>query len=131
MNAEPTNYRFWQVMAIAGVLLTATAAVALGLDGIFDLDIGNGLIDAIGWAIPGGIVLAAVGIIGWAKHRGRTGRYSLGWGLLVAAFAAIGIGYVIDGMDVHGSAGPVLLISFPTAVLAIVLFIMGGVSKRD
>jgi hypothetical protein len=131
MNAQSGQYRHWRSVAIAGTLLALIAAALLGLDGVFAWDYGEGVFNTIGLAITVGIVLACVGFVGWARHLGRKGRYSLGWGLLAVTFAAIAIGYLIDGMNVHGSAGPVLLMSFTTTVLAITLFIMGGAAKRD
>jgi hypothetical protein len=129
---DPTAWcRRWRLVAIGGILIALTGAALLGLDGVFDWDYSEDIFNTIGWATTAGIVLACVGLVGWARHLGRKGRYSLGWGLLLATFAVIASGYLIDGMNAHGSAGPVFLISFMTVVLAITFFIMGGVAKRD
>jgi hypothetical protein len=129
---DPTAWcRRWRLVAIGGILIALTGAALLGLDGVFDWDYNEDVFSAIGLAFAAGIVLACVGLVGWARHLGRKGRYSLGWGLMLATFAVIASGYLIDDMNVHGSAGLVLLTSFTTAVLAITLFIMGGVAKRD
>jgi hypothetical protein len=39
-------------------------------------------------------------------------------------------GYLIDGMNVHGSAGPVILLIPIAAILAVVLLIMSAAANR-
>ena len=127
MSTKANSYRPWLWVAVAGGSTAVIAAILLAGEGIFDWDIDGEMLFS---AIPIGVVLALVGCVGWAWNSGRRGRFALASGLIFVAVGAIGIGYLSDGMNVHGSGGPVMLISFPTAALGVVVWIMGLLSKR-
>lgn len=124
-------YLAYGAIAIAGGLLAVAGAVLLGSDGVFDFEMFRGNLDLLFWAIPLGVLIGVVGCIGWAWNCGRRGRYSLAFGLFGAAFAALGIGYLIDSLNAHGSFGLVMLIAAPAVVFGIVLLLVAPMTKRN
>jgi len=129
MDSQPVP-RVWRAIAIAGGTLAVLAAILLGLSGVFDFDIFHGNLDEVFWAIPLGVFVGIVGCVGWAWNTGRRGRYSLAFGLFTASVTALGIGYLVDSLNVHGSFGLVMLIAVPAVVLGIVLLLVAPMSKR-
>jgi hypothetical protein len=71
-----------------------------------------------------GIPVAFIGLIGWAKHLGKKERVQMAAAVFFAPWLLLLPGYLIDGMNLHGSAGPVIFLMLIAAILAVVLLIM-------
>jgi uncharacterized protein with PQ loop repeat len=77
-----------------------------------------------------GVPLAFIGLIGWAKQLGKKERVQMAASVFFAPWLLLFPGYLIDGMNVHGSAGPVILLMFIAAILAVVLLVMSAAANR-
>jgi hypothetical protein len=92
---------------------------------------GGSLLDIFGMGAVLGVPVAFIGLIGWAKQLGRKKRVQMAAAIFFAPWLLLFPGYLIDGMNVHGSAGPVILLMFIGAILAVVLLIMSAATNRD
>jgi hypothetical protein len=133
MESSSANYRWWRLAALAGALFLVLPPVLEWVDSAthFRFESIDDHFDEIGLLIPLGIVLCFVGCIGWAKRLERTGRASLAFGVFVACCAEVLLGYLIDGMNVHGSAGLIVISLLPMPILIIVLWIMAARKPRE
>ncbi len=86
--------------------------------------------DYVGLMVLIGTIGTFSGCIGWARHLGRSGRASMGWLVFVVPWVFLFFGYLVDGLNVHGSAGPVFLLTIPATILAIVLWTMAVMKPR-
>jgi hypothetical protein len=91
----------------------------------FDVDY-----DYVGLMVLIGALGTFSGCIGWARHLGRSGRASMGWLVFAVPWAFLFCGYLVDGLNVHGSAALVLLSGIPATILATVLWIMAAMKPR-
>ena len=133
MESSSANYRWWRLAAILGALFLVLPPVFEWVDvaSHFRFEFIDDYFDAIGLLIPVGIVLCFVGCIGWAKHMDRTGRVSLAFGVFAACCAEVLLGYLVDGMNVHGSAGLIVISLLPMPILIAVLWIMAARKPKE
>lgn len=116
----------WKSLAVIGTCLIIIGIGAGYVDVATHLrfDFLSDHFDVFLCALLLGVVLAFVGIVGFAKRktRGRKG----GLAALTFAFPWIlgAIGYPIDGFNVHGPSALVLLLIIPASILALTLSIM-------
>jgi hypothetical protein len=128
MNSKQAKYRWWRLAACLGALLLVLPVVCEWIDGAthFRFEFIDDYFDAIGLLIPVGIALCFVGCIGWAKRLERTGRASLAFGVFAACSVEVLLGYLVDGFNVHGSAGLIVISLLPMPILIVVLWIMAA-----
>ena len=86
--------------------------------------------DIFGMGAALGVPLAFIGLIGWAKQLGKKDRVKMAAAVFFAPWLLLFPGYLIDGMNVHGSAAPVIFLMFIAAILAVVLLIMSAAANR-
>jgi predicted MFS family arabinose efflux permease len=132
MNSEADSFRRWRVVALVGASLVAVGVGAYFTElSRFNFEFIDDYFDFISLiALVGGLG-AFIGCIGWAKHLGRSGRASMGSVVFVVPWIFLLLGYLIDGLNVHGSAAAVLLLMISAAILAIVLWIMAATSRNE
>ena len=122
----------WKILAITGICLPVVGLGAVGLDfvtrGRFEFISDHYEIFLL--AIPIGVALLLVSLIGWATVLGKTGRTRIAFFTLVVPIAVILIGYALGGTNVHG---PFYLFLLPMAALfivGIVVAIMAANGRR-
>jgi hypothetical protein len=122
---------FWRVTALCGVfLITIGAAYFFFDEATTDWFGSSGLLDIFGMGAILGVPIAFIGLIGWAKQRGKKERVKMAATVFFAPWLLLFPGYLIDGMNIHGSAVPVILLMFLAAILAVVLLIMSAAANR-
>jgi hypothetical protein len=121
---------FWRITALCGVFLIAIGTAYFFFDEATTDWFGSSLLDIFGMGAVLGVPLAFIGLIGWAKQLGKKERVQMAAAVFFAPWLLLFPGYLIDGMNVHGSAGPVILLMFIAAILAVVLLIMSAAPNR-
>jgi hypothetical protein len=93
----------WKTLTISGVCLVFIGGLG-AFGSIFALRGNVALNSYEGFilAIPVGVVLLLVSLIGWAAVLGRTGRARIAFFTLTIPVAVILIGYLLGGTNVHG-----------------------------
>src|SRR5277367_5867223 len=120
------SFGFWRITALCGVFLIATGTGYYFFDEATTDRFGSGLMDIFGMGAALGVPLAFIGLIGWAKQLGKKDRVKMAAAVFFAPWLLLFPGYLIDGMNVHGSAAPVIFLMFIAAILAVVLLIMSA-----
>ncbi len=113
----------WKSTALLGLvaLLVGIGAFFLDLASRFRFDFIEDHYDAFALAAIFRVLTASIGLIGWAGRLRKTQRNSL-LGVVIAFPVAVAlVGYLIDGLNVHGTAGAVLCLFFASIILGIVL----------
>jgi hypothetical protein len=121
---------FWRSTALFGVFLITIGTAYFFLDEATADWFSSSLLDIFGMGAILGVPLAFIGLIGWAKQLGKKERVHMAAAVFFAPWLLLFPGYLIDGMNVHGSAGPVILLMFIAATLAVVLLIMSAAANR-
>lgn len=121
---------FWRITAYCGIFLVTIGIAYFFFDEATTDSFGSNLLEIFGMGAVLGVPIAFIGLIGWAKQLGRKGRIQMAASAFFAPWLLLFPGYLIDGMNVHGSAGPVMLLMFIAAILAIVLLIMSAAANR-
>jgi hypothetical protein len=127
-NVQSVPRSLWKICSILGVGLIATGITAGYVDIAtnFGFDFISRHFGMFILAILVGVVLAFVGLIGWAKQQKSGARVRLAGLVFAAPWIAGMIGYPIAGDNIHGPAALLLLVMVPAAILAVVLLIMAG-----
>jgi uncharacterized protein with PQ loop repeat len=121
---------FWRITALCGVFLITISAAYFFFDEATTDWFGSSLLDIFGMGAVLGVPLAFIGLIGWAKQLGKKERVQMAASVFFAPWLLLFPGYLIDRMNVHGSAAPVILLMFIAAILAVVLLIMSAAANR-
>jgi hypothetical protein len=121
---------FWRITALCGVFLTTIGTAYFFFDEATTDWFGSSLLDIFGMGAVLGVPLAFIGLIGWAKQLGKRECVKMAAAVFFAPWLLLFPGYLIDGMSVHGSAGPVILLMFIAAILAVLLLIMSAAANR-
>jgi hypothetical protein len=124
------SLRFWRITALCGVFLVTIGTAYFFFDDATTDRFGGSLLDILGMGAVLGVPLAFIGLIGWAKQLGKKARVQMAAAVFFAPWLLLFPGYLIDGMNVHGSAGPVILLMFIAVILAVVLLIMSAAANR-
>jgi hypothetical protein len=122
---------FWRITALCGVFLVTIGTAYFFFDEATRDWFGSSLFNIFAMAAVIGVPVAFIGLIGWAKQLGKRERAKMGALVFFAPWLLLIPGYLIDGMNVHGSAGPVILPILIAAILAIVLLIMSAAANRE
>jgi hypothetical protein len=124
--------RWWRLAAFLGALLLTLPVVFEWIDVAtnFGFEFIDDYYDLILLLIPAGIAFCFAGCIGWAKHLERTGRASLALGVFLACCAEVLLGDFVDGFNVHGSAGLIVISILPMPILIVVLWMMAARKPR-
>jgi hypothetical protein len=77
------------------------------------------------------VPLDFIGLIGWAMHLGNKERVQMATAVFFAPWLLLFPGYLIDGMNFHGSAAPIISLMFIAAILAVVLLIMSAAANQN
>jgi hypothetical protein len=116
----------WTAGIVAGLILLLVGIGAFYVDEVnhsaydfFDRIVANLL-----FAILIGTVLTFVAVICWARQFGRRTRLRTAGIVFAVPWVGVLIGYRIDGMNVHGASGFIMLIVPIAMILAFVLVIM-------
>jgi hypothetical protein len=129
MSSSARSLQLWRAVALIGASFVAIGIGTMFLDELsrfrFDVDY-----DYIGLVALFGTVATFSGCIGWARHLGRSGCASMGWLVFAVPGVLLFFAYLVDGLNVHGSAGLVFLSAIPTTILAIALWIMAAMKPR-
>jgi len=125
---QPLPLWLWKVISILGGSLIAIGIAAGSVDVAtrFEFDFISRDFGIFILAILVGVVLAFVGLIGWAKRLKRGARARTAGLVFAAPWIGGPLGYPIAGNDLHGPAALLLLVIIPAAILALVLLIMAG-----
>jgi hypothetical protein len=121
---------FWRIAALCGIFLITIGTAYFFFDEATTDWFGNSLLDVFGMGAVLGVPLAFIGLIGWAKQLGKKERVQMAAAVFFAPWLLLFPGYLIDGMNIHGSAGPVILLMFIGAILGVVLLVMSVVANR-
>jgi hypothetical protein len=121
---------FWRITALCGIFLITIGTAYFFFDEATTDWFGSSLLDIFGMGAVLGVPLAFIGLIGWAKQLGKKERVHMAAWVFFAPWLLLFLGYLIDGMNVHGSAGPVILLMFIASILAVVLLIMSAAANR-
>ena len=117
----------WKTTSILGMSFIAIAIAAGYVDVAtrFEFDFISRDFGAFILATLVGIVLAFVGLIGWAKRLNRGARCRTAGLVFAAPWIARLLGYPIAGNNIHGPAALLLLLVIPATILALVLLRAG------
>jgi len=116
----------WKIGSISGISLIAVGIAAAYVDIATQFDFFSSRFEAFILAILVGVVMAFVGLIGWAKHLKPGARVRLAGFVFAAPWIAGLLGYPIAGTNIHGRAALLIFVMIPAAILALVLLIMAG-----
>ena len=128
MSAQSVG--FWKITAFCGIFLVTIGTAYFFFDEATTDSFGNNLLEIFGTGAVLGVPVAFIGLIGWAKQLGRKGRIQMAASAFFAPWLLLFPGYLIDGMNFHGSAVPVIFLMFIAAILAVVLLIMSAAANR-
>ncbi len=123
------SLKYWRATALFGIFLIATGTASYFFDLISDR-FGSSLIDILGMGAVIGIPIAFIGLIGWAKQLGKKARSRMAAAVFFTSWLLLIPGYLIDNMNIHGSAGPVMGLIFLSTILAVVLLIMAAATSQ-
>ncbi|HWB33669.1 MAG TPA: hypothetical protein VG714_10885 [Acidobacteriaceae bacterium] len=131
MDSGPAP-RGWRAVALIGATLAVFPMVFYEIDiaSHFRFEWIDDYFGEISALIPLGVILCFIGAIMWAKRVNRSRASSLGFGAFVYAWGVILIGYLVDGMNVHGSAGIAMFVFLPMVLLALILWTMAALKPR-
>jgi hypothetical protein len=129
MSARSLN--LWRITALGGLFLITIGTAYFFFDEATTDWFGSSLLDIFGIAAVLGVPLAFIGLIGWAKHLGKKERVQMAAAVFFAPWLLLFPGYLIDGMNFHGSAAPVISLMLIAAILAVVLLIMSAAATRN
>jgi ABC-type transport system involved in cytochrome c biogenesis permease subunit len=122
---------FWRITAFCGIFLVTIGTAYFFFDEATTDRFGSSsLVDIFGMGAVLGVPIAFIGLVGWAKQLGRKGRIQMAASVFFAPWLLLFPGYLIDGMNIHGSAGPVMFLMLIAAILAVVLLIMSEAANR-
>jgi hypothetical protein len=121
----------WRNTGLFGVLLITLGTAYFFFDEATNDWYGTDILTV--FAIIGmlGVLLAFIGLIGWAKRLGKTRRRHLAAMVFFAPWIAAFFGYLVDGLNMHGSAGLVFAILFLAISLTVILLIMAAISEQN
>jgi|HubBroStandDraft_1064217.scaffolds.fasta_scaffold128764_1 hypothetical protein len=123
----------WKSLAIIGVGLVVIGLGAFGLDfatmGHFFASISDWY-EPFLFAIPVGMALLLVSLIGWAAVLGKTGRTRIAFFALTVPFGVILIGFALGGTNVHGPFFLFLPPMAPLIVVGLVVAAMAASARR-
>jgi hypothetical protein len=105
------------------------ALAVVDLSSHFRFSVGDYIEDTL-VLIPVGLLLCFIGSIGWAIRVTKSQAASVGSGAFAYACGVILIGYVVDGMNIHGSGGLAMLLSLPMFLLALILWALAMFKRR-
>jgi hypothetical protein len=129
MSARPLKY--WRATALFGIfLVTINTAYFFFDEGTTDW-YGSSLLDIFGMGAVINVPIAFIGLIGWAKQLGKKERRQMAAAVFFTPWLLLFPGYLIDNMNIHGSAGPVMLLILLGTILAVVLLIMAAAANRN
>jgi hypothetical protein len=131
MTTESTAHRIWRIVTLIGAGLLALA-IASYLDVLtrFRFEFIEYHFEAVGYIGLSGLVLLFVGCICRARYLDKQQCLRMAAVVFFSPWAIAFISYLVDGLNVHGSAALMFLI-FPATLLALVLLLMARVvSKR-
>ena len=121
---------FWRITALCGVFLIAIGTACFFFDDALTGWFGNRFLEILGVGAVLGVLLAFIGLIGWAKQLGKQARLQMAAAIFFTPWLSLFPGYLIDDMNIHGSAGPVMLLILLGTILAVVLLIMAAFASQ-
>jgi hypothetical protein len=121
----------WRTTALFGIFLIAIGMACFFFDEVTNDWYGSSLLNIFGMGAVLGIPVAFIGLIGWAKQLGSQKRRKMAALVFFAPWLLIVIGLFVDGMNIHGSAGPVIGLVLLGTILAVVLLIMAAAASRE
>lgn len=131
MPSSKSPVSIWTVGVVAGLILLVVGVGAFYIyevnhfpSDFFDRNITNFLL-----AILFGTVLTFAAVIGWAKQFGRRTRSRTAGIVFVAPWIGVFLGYQIDGMNVHGASGFIMLLLPVAMILSFVLAVMAAMAS--
>jgi hypothetical protein len=126
ITAQSKSLTIWGPIAIVGVCLVAVG-ISVGYIDVathFRFEFLSDDFDIFLLALLIGVLLAFVGLIGWARHLQSGARARMAGLVFASPWIAGTLGYPIDGFNIHGPSALVLLLIIPASILAVVLLIM-------
>jgi ABC-type transport system involved in cytochrome c biogenesis permease subunit len=120
----------WRSTCLFGVCL-----IALGLAYFFFDEVtvdrfgSSSVLTVFAYAGLVGVLLASIGLIGWAKQFGRKKRLQMAASVFFAPWIAVFFAYLVDDLNMHGSAGLVFLLLLFAIILTMILLIMAATAK--
>ena len=124
------SLKYWKATALFGILLVTIGTAYYLFDEVTTDRFGSSFLDIFGMGAVVGIPVAFIGLIGWAKQLGKKARLQMAAAVFFAPWLLLFPGYLIDGMNMHGSAAPVIFLILIATVLAVVLLIMAAAASQ-
>jgi hypothetical protein len=95
------------------------------------LELPSAYFDYFGMGILVGILLTFVGLVGWAKQLGKQKRQQFAAFAFFTPWLGLILGYLDDGLNLHGSAVLVISLILLGTILAIILLIMAAAANQN
>ena len=124
------SLKYWKATALFGIFLVTIGIAYFFFDEATTDWYGSSLLDIFGMGAVIGVPITFIGLIGWAKQVGKKARLQMAAAIFFAPWLLLFPGYLIDGMNMHGSAAPVMLLILLGTMLAVVLLIMAAVASQ-
>jgi hypothetical protein len=124
------SLKYWKATALFGIFLITIGTGYFFFDEATTDWYGSSLLDIFGMGAVIGVPIAFIGLIGWAKQLGKKERIQMAATVFFSPLLLIVASYLIDGINIHGSAGPVMCLILLGTMLAVVLLIMAAVASQ-
>ncbi|AEU34948.1 hypothetical protein [Granulicella mallensis] len=133
MNRHSAAYKYWRVIALTGACLIILGVGAGYVDVAthFNFEFISNHFDMFGLMGLTGVLLTAVGCIGWARHLGKRHLVLMAVIVFILPWVLLFLGRPIAGTNIHGPAAPVMLLIIPATVLAVALLMMAALKPRE
>lgn len=120
----------WKNTGLLGVCLITLGITYFFFDEVTTDWYGSSLLNIFGIAGMVGVILAFIGVIGWAKQLGGKKRRQMAAWAFFAPWIVVLSGYLVDGLNIHGSAGLAFLLIFLAIILTVILLFMAAAAKQ-
>ena len=127
MSARPIFS--WKNTSLLGVCLITLGFAYYLFDEVTIDRFGSSVLTVFAYAALVGVLLAFIGLTGWATQVGRKKRLRMAASIFFASWIPIFSGYLVDGMNMHGSAGPTVMLVLLAIILTTILLIMAATAK--
>jgi hypothetical protein len=121
----------WRNTGLFGVWLVAIGTAYFFFDEVTADRYGTNILEVFGIIGMVGVLLALIGLIGWARQLGKHQRLQMAAWVFFAPWIAVFSGYLVDDLNIHGSAGLALALMFLSIILTIILLVMAAIAKQN